>query len=322
MMGLPHLFVLQQIKRSLQYLRANPEHISMALEGYSIDQDVSSIFGAKRIDDAIYWLQNNEFHYATAYSLDSDKFPSINVQFNGGSESKQFLGDESGQTYRGQDLIPKVYAKGLVFKGITDERTYEEKNNTKSPVLKYGYPIVSKSIGIRDKVHRYLTLTNGKTSFKITGFSTDNTDDILILDSTMTDSQWRNTSWTVQNNYTSQYYTVNSSFDRISINIQVKLTADPEVTEMVGCVMRYILKRSRLSLLRMGLQSPTFSHSGLKYVEQQNNPTFILQYTITGEYVDKWLASPIEGVDFVSTSLEVAEDYNSPDDSVITYSFD
>lgn len=321
-MGLPHLFILQQIKRRMQFLRANPEHISMALEGYIIDSDVKSIFGARRIDDAIEWIQKNEFHYATAYTLDSDKFPSINVQFNGGSESRQFLGDESGQTYAGQDLNPTIYASGIKFKNITDERTYDEKQNTKSPVTKYGYPIVSKAFNIRDKVYRYLTLTNNELSFKITGFSTDGTDDILILDKTMTDVQWRNTSWIVRNEFSRQYYTVSSSFDRVSIDIQLKLTADPEVTEMVGCLIRYILKQSRRGLINMGLQNPTFSHSGLKYVKQQNNPTFILQYSITGEYTDRWLDVPIVPVDHLEIGLEAAEDYNSSADSVITYSFD
>jgi hypothetical protein len=322
MIGMPHLFVLQQIKRSMQFLRSNPDHIGVALEGYIVDTGVKSIFGVRRIDEAIEWIQKNEFHYATAYSLDSDKFPSINVQFNGGAESKLSLGDESGMVYAGSSLNPTVYAKGLRFKNITDERTYEEKTNTKSPVTKYGYPIVPKGIDIRNRVYRYLTLTNGTISFKITGFSTDGTDDILVLDKTMTDLQWRDSVWTVQNTFTQQNYTVNTSFDRVSIDVQLKMTGDPEITEMIGCLIRYILKQSRRPLINLGLQNPTFSHSGLKYVKMQNNPTFILQYSITGEYIDTWLDVPIMPVDYLSVDLEVAEDYNSSADSVITYSFD
>lgn len=315
MIGLPHLMLLQYIKRQMRFIRANPEYIYHALEGYSINEDVRSIFGSKRIDDGILWFQQNEFSYTPRYNLDSLKLPNITVSYEGGTEDVKFLGDFGGECINGKQVPPKVYLKDLIFKGVTDERTHVEKRSDNSPAIPpYGYPVVSASVNVRDKVWRQLKLIKeaggggGNDSYVISGFRTaDNgVDTVLITDRFMSvnTGEWQG-KWSVVSSLSGVNYILNSSLDAVRIKVNLLVPADPEVTEMVGCVLKYVLKNSRLWLSNNGFQVPSVSHSSIGLIDGLDNPTWGIEFSVTGKLTDTWISTPLYGLDRLNISIEV-----------------
>lgn len=321
MIGLPHLMILQYIKKQMRFIRANPEYLTYALEGYESTCDVRTIFGAKRIDDAIEWISRTEFNYTPVYNLDAEKLPNICVSYDGGNENDLFLGDSGGVACDILSVDPKVYVSNLSFKGITDERNFTEIMSTSPLVPKYGYPIVPASVNIGNKIWRGLSLQNacGK-SYKIKSFHgiPHSSDIALELDSPMGLSDWEGMWYVVSSLGKEKNYKVKSSMDNVTIRAILTIAGDPELAEMVACVFRYVLKSSRLFLEYYGLRCSKYNHTGILLVDNKDNPTWRVDFTISGKLQDMWLEAPINGLDFIQIDMEAAKSLTATGTSVVS----
>ena len=308
MIGLPHLMVLQYIKRQMRYIRANPQFIEHALSGYNLNTDVRSIFGAKRIDGGIKWFQQNEFNYIPLYNMDVAKFPSICVSYESLDEGIQFLGDHGGFENDVVNLPAKTYVSNFTLKGITDERNRIDLLST--PVVpQYGFPIVSGVLKITDSIWRGLILTDGVQNYKITDFrlASNGFDTVIVTDSLFPLNKWSG-KWNVISSNNTQGYELLSSMDKTRIKVELGISSDPETAEMVGCVLKYVLKSGRQWLLNNNFMNPVFSQSSLMmFPNQQDNPTWSIQFTITGVAQDIWYGSPIQKLDYIDLSVDTVE---------------
>lgn len=299
---LPHLFVLSQIKNRLEVLRNNPSHIGFALEGYGeIDNRVMNVYGAKYIDRCIQWFQNNSFTTTLGYRLDMEKLPSISILYEGGREKQQWLGDYG--SYETIAVDPKTYA-------LFDMKDLDVDGNI----------IVSKSAKLDDKIWRGLLIKQGKIVRSITSLGKNSDDDLIIyLSSPLEPLEINFKGWAVVSQTESKLRVIGSSLDAVKITVYLTIAGDPEICEMVSCVLRYILKQSRIGLADIGLNEATFQHGSLsRYEVHEGANVWQTEFVITGLLTDRWIISESLPPDRFNLAID-AESSNTDLEGVRVY---
>ena len=292
MILLPHLFILQYLKRQLSFLRQKPEHLEFLLSGFAFNCEMQDIYGAVYIDKAMKWLMENEFHYTLGYRLDIDKLPNICVTYEGGSEEREFIGDYADT--KQISLRPKVYAN-------FDIKTVNQDGNL----------VVSKDLNLQNKIWRRLIVKNKKFESKILNFESDTNGDLVIILENKAEISLGLTGWKAQSCLNAKNLTIGSSFDRIKVSIYVSLAGDPELSELISCIIRYLLKQSRIYLIENGLNDISFMHSSInRSGDFPESNVWITQHTINGSLQDQWIITESNGVDRIELTVNSLAEVN------------
>lgn len=303
MILLPHLFILQYLKKQLSFLRAKPEHLEFLLRGFSVNEEMTDIYGAPYIDKAIKWIEENDFHFTLGYRLDLDKLPNICVTYEGGSEERQFIGDY-GETER-VSINPKNYAS-FDIKSIDDE----------------GNLIVSKDLNLTNKIWRRLLVQNKKFKSQIVDLQNNEDGDLVIVLSKKADKTFPLINWRAISSLDSKNLIIGSSFDRARVTVYVNIAGDPELAELISCVVRYLLKQSRPYLIYNGMEEVSFSHSALsRSADFPESNVWITQHTINGSLQEQWIITESRGVDKIELSVN-ATLKNTEEDIVVAYNLE
>jgi len=227
---------------------------------------------SKFIDQAIQWIQKHadEVTFCLGYRLDSSQIPSISCTFEGGSESQQFMGDMghfSNETQR-----PIRYAQFNV-NSISDK----------------GELLVSEQYGLESRLWRELRIVHGSKSWILKDIVYLPGHDItLILDSPVETTESL-LDWEAVSHDRALITTIGTSLDSVVVKIYMDVAGEPEMCEMLSCVMRYILKQSRLDLIENGMNELVFSYSSMMRNEQYGQPAWTMQFTIQGKLTDEWI---------------------------------
>jgi hypothetical protein len=270
---LPHIIVLNELRNGFAFLKGNPEHIMFSLGGYCVNKDLASIYGARFVDQAIQWVLESDIAFTLGYRLNTDKVPSIAVMYEGGDEKEQFLGDY-GRNER-VCISPTVYVRDLNLKDLDG----------------YGNAVVSKELNIREKVWRRLVLRKGTVHRSIVGFeqTLGAKDDVLVLDKPITLEDGFG-GWEVVSSVDQKNRIIGSSLDLVRVKIYVDVSGDPELGEMVSCLVRYLLKQARMRLMAWGLNTPTLSHSSIMRNDNYGGTNvWSSEFVITGKLTDEWI---------------------------------
>lgn len=270
MINLPHLYILRYLEAKMEFLRNHPEHVHHLLCGFQNPVLMSSVYGAKYIDQCIEWFQNHSFHFVLGYRLDMDKLPSICVMYEGGSETTQFVGDY-GEVEKVR-IQPAEYAK-MDVKDIQD-----------------GNLIISKLLNMEDKIWRNLIVSKGKFKASIKSFGRTAEGDLIVYLSNPAELKLGLDGWKVQSFVDSKFRSIGSSMDRVKVKVYLTIQGDPELCEMVSCIVRYLLKQSRLFLANNGLYNSTFGHGPLsRNADFEESTVWSMEFTISGEQQDRWI---------------------------------
>lgn len=299
MILLPHLYILQYVKKQFSFLREKPEHLEFLLRGFVLNDEMNDIYGAPYIDKAIQWIMENEFHYTLGYRLDLDKLPNICVTYEGGSEERQFIGDY-GEPHR-VSINQKNYAS-FDIKDINSD----------------GNLIISKDLNLQNKIWRRLIVQNDKFKSQITGFEVDKNGDLVLVLDLKANKSLPLTNWKAVSCLDSKNLIVGSSFDRVRITVYVNIAGDPELAELISCVIRYLLKQSRLYLIHNGMEDISFSHSALsRSADFPESNVWITQHTINGSLQEQWIITESKGVDKIQLSVKTKQ--KAEGDTVVVY---
>ena len=299
MILLPHLFVLQYLKKQMSFLREHPEHLEFLLSGFTLNDDMNDIYGAPYIDMAIKWLQENEFYFTLGYRLDLDKLPNICITYEGGSEERQFIGDFA-DTQR-VSMNPKIYAS-------FDIKNFDSEGNL----------IVSKDLDLKNKIWRRLLVKNKKFQSQIIDLETNSDGDLVLVLSIKADKKMPLTNWKAVSCLDSKNLIIGSSFDRARITVYVNIAGDPELAELISCIIRYLLKQSRPFLIENGMQEVAFSHSALnRSADFPESNVWITQHTISGALQDQWIITESKGADRIELTVKAKQKIE--EDTVIVY---
>lgn len=299
MILLPHLFILQYLKKQISFLREHPEHLEFLLSGFTLNDDMNDIYGAPYIDMAIKWLEENDFHFTLGYRLDLDKLPNICITYEGGSEERQFIGDYA-ETQK-VSINPKIYAS-------FDIKNFDNEGNL----------IVSKDLNLKNKIWRRLLVKNKKFQSQILGMETNSDGDLVLILDVKANKNLPLTNWKAVSCLDSKNLIIGSSFDRARITVYVNVAGDPELAELISCIIRYLLKQSRPFLIENGMEEVAFSHSALnRSADFPESNVWITQHTISGALQDQWIITESKGVDRIE--LTVKGKQKIEEDTVIVY---
>jgi hypothetical protein len=288
---LPHLFVLQYLKKQLEYVRDHPEELECLLDPYR-DPLICEVYGEEFIAKAIQWIQQNEINYVLGSRLDMDKLPNIAVTYEGGVERTQFIGQDAGS--QKVKITPTRYASFSV-KDVED-----------------GDLIVSSTENITDKVWVGLIAKNGKFCSRIQEILPEGSDVRLVLETKADLAKVTLQDWFADSFVKHETRVIGSSLDSVNIRVYLTVQGDPELCEMLSTVVRYILKQSRLVLESNGLYEVDFSHSALsRSMDYDESQAWVVQFTISGELQDSWIMNkfvPADRVEIVSLKADRTEE--------------
>lgn len=299
MILLPHLFILQYLKKQLSFLREKPEHLEFLLGGFTLNEEMSDIYGPIYIDKAIKWIMENEFYFTLGYRLDIDKLPNICVTYEGGSEERQFIGDlaESQKV----SINQKAYAS-FDIKDINID----------------GDLVISKDLNLQNKIWRRLLAKNKKFQSQIIDLKTDKNGDLVLVLDIKADKTLPLTGWKAISCLDSKNLIVGSSFDRVRITVYVNLAGDPELSELISCIVRYLLKQSRSYLIYNGMEDISFSHSALsRSADFPESNVWLTQHTINASLQDQWIVTESKGADKIELTIKAKQ--KTEEDTVIVY---
>lgn len=296
MILLPHLFVLQYLKKECQRLRGNPSELEFLLCGYNYC-DIKDVYGEDYIAKAIQWFQNNEIFFMLGSRLDMDKLPSICVTYEGGSENEQFIGHDGGT--RKVSIPARQYAK-FSIKDLVN-----------------GDLLVSAAEKIKTKVWRNLVVKNGKFSAKITDILPSGDDDILVLSKKASLDKVSLQDWSAESFVVSKTRHIGSSMDSVTVNVYLTIQGDPELAEMVSTIIRYLLKQAHLYLESRGLYESRMSHSALsRSADFDESQVWTVEFGINGTLQDMWIMSESTKGDKLDLDIVAKNGDNNEDEDV------
>lgn len=299
MILLPHLYILQYIKNQMSFLREKPEHLEFLLRGFTLNDEMNDIYGAPYIDMAIKWIMENEFHYTLGYRLDMDKIPNICITYEGGTEERQFIGD-FGETHK-VSMNPKIYAS-FDIKNIDSE----------------GNLVISKDLNLKNKIWRRLLVKNKKFQSQILDLQNNKDDDLVLVLDLKADKKLPLTDWKIISCLDSKNLIIGSSFDRVRISIYVTVAGDPELAELISCVIRYLLKQSRPYLISNGMEDITYMHSALsRSADFPESNVWLTQHTISGALQEQWIITESKGADRIELTVKAKQ--KTQEDTVVVY---
>jgi len=271
MIILPHLYLMHRIQTTFTRLSKNTDEVFCLLSNYIFHPFVSQIYGAKYIDQAIKWIQDNEgkINYCLGYRLDTAKIPSISVMFEGGTESRQFIGDYGSDQH--VSIHPVEYANVTATKVNEDGSVFFE-DETK----------------LSDKIWRGLLAINEKKGYIVKDIIRRDWGTTVYFDSKVEPTQ-NLLEWKFYSSANTELWTTGTSLDRVTINVYVDVAGDPELCELLSQIVRYILKQSRLSLISNGLNEISFKYSPIQKNNSMEQNVWTSQHTVTGDLTDQWL---------------------------------
>jgi len=299
MILLPHLYILQYLKKQFSFLREKPEHLEFLLRGFLINDEMNDIYGAPYIDKAMKWISENEFYFTLGYRLDLDKLPNICVTYEGGSEERQFIGDYADT--QKVTINSKTYA------------SFDIKN-----IDADGNLVVSKDLNLTNKIWRRLLVKNKKFESQIIDLQTNADNDLVLVLDLKADSSLPLMDWKAISPLKAKNLIVGSSFDRARITVYMNIAGDPELAELMSCIVRYLLKQSRPYLLNNGMEDISYSHSALsRSADFPESNVWITQHSINGSLQDQWIITESNGADKIELTVKAKQKIEP--DTVIVY---
>jgi len=277
MILLPHLFVLQYLKKQCEHLRNHPQELEFLLCGYD-SCVLSDIYGADYICKAIQAFKNREIFFMLGSRLDIDKLPSICVTYEGGSEREKFIGQFGGTE---NVKIPKRQYAAFSIKGLIE-----------------GDLLVSPAEDIKSKIWRGLIVRQGKFSSKIVDILPEGNDVRLILSKKATLDLVELRHWTAESPVVTKIRSIGSSMDAVTVKIYLTIDGDPEIADMISTIIRYLLKQAHLFLETNGLYETTMTHSALsKSSDFDESQVWAVEFSISGLLHDQWIMSESTNAD-------------------------
>jgi len=273
MFGLADLITVEVIKQGLEHLKRNPYHLEFIL-GSFCQEPLRSSVGVEHIKQCIDFVTNNRISVAPYYEIDIKRRPSIAV-VSQGREEQQYIGDY-GDT-RSADLAEYNLPP----------RVYVNFNPTAFTADNQGM-IVSRDLRLDEKLWPGIFLTNGTVTTKMRG--------ILVRDGYPTtiyleDKLPEGTSlpgWRAVSSPRGKGIVCSASTDTVTVQMTLTTTGELSIHRLLSVVLRYCLKRGRMTFESYGMQVPTYSYT-TPIVSDQAELEMESTYTIESKYTDLWI---------------------------------
>ena len=273
MFGLADMLTVEVIKDGLAHLKRNPYHLEFIL-GSFCGPPLGPVVGPEHIKQCIEFITENRIQVAPYYEIDMKRRPSIAVVAQG-REEQQFIGDFGDQgsaNIAEYNLPPRIYVEFDPLSFTDDMQGM----------------IVTRDLRLDEKLWPGIFLTNGTVTAKMRG--------MLVRDGYPTtiyleDKLPEGTSlpgWKAVSSPRGKGVVCSASTDLVTVQMTLTTTGELSVHRLMSVVLRYCLKRGRMTFEKYGMQVPTFSYTP-PIVSEQTELEMESTYTIESKFTDLWI---------------------------------
>lgn len=316
-MYLADLAVMATIQSGLQHLKEHPDELEYLLSNY-IDlcminkmtggykyvrmlMDVMLEKAGQQIIVDEYYTQNTQSNYAV-YVISS------------GGESNKFFSDYGQQ--ESQEIEPKVYLVANAIKNKGKNKLVFLKSTGILEIVSVGMnAVISTPAGLFEA--KVLDVFPDKKSLpdapSSEGFN--NSDSITVIlnkDIPVFEGKPLLSNWSFKSQHSTRTAVINASGDSVNIGVLLKTTGDIQLHKLFSLVMRYILKKGRMTLESQGLQIATITQSPPSEEGSTQDIAFTTTFSIKATAFDFWIERIVSLPDRVCLHIDgVSQDGSS-----------
>ena len=301
-MYLADLAVMTTVQAGLQHLKENPDELEYLLSNYIDLCMINKLTGGykyvRMLMDVVLQKTGQQIIVDEYYTQNTSPNYAIYVIASGG-ETTKFFGDYGQQ--EPQAIDPKVYlvsdalkSKGkdkLVFlksTGILDAVSVGMKAHLSTPEGQFSATVKAIFPDKKD-------LPDGPST---EGFN--NSDSItVILDKPIPYFEGKPLlkGWSFKSAHDARTAVINASGDAVNVGVLLKTAGDIQLHKLFCLVLRYVLKKGRMTLENQGLQIATISQGSPEEDGQSQDITFTTTFSIRATAFDFWIDKKIYSPD-------------------------
>lgn len=316
-MYLADLAVMSTIQSGLDHLKEHPDELEYILSNY-IDlcminkmtggykyvrmlMDVMLEKAGQQIIVDEYYTQNTQSNYAV-YVISS------------GGESNKFFSDYGQQEE--QKIDPKVYLIANAIKVKRKNKLVFLKDTGILDIVSVGMnAVITTPAGLFEA--RVLEIFPDKKSLLDAPSSEgyNNSDSVTVIlskDIPLFEGKPLLNNWTFRSRHNVKTAVINASGDSVNIGVLLKTTGDIQLHKLFSLVMRYVLKKGRMSLEAQGLQVATITQSPPSEEGGTQDIIFTTTFSIKATAFDFWIEKTVSLPDRVCLHIDgVSQDGSS-----------
>lgn len=316
-MYLADLAVMATVQEGLKHLKENPDELEYLLSNYvdlcMINKMTGGYKYVRMLMDVMLEKSGQQIIVDEYYTQNTQSNFAVYVISSGG-ETNKFFGDYGQQEQ--QQIDPKVYLhanaiknKGknkLVFlkgTGILDAVAVGMKATIPTPSGEY-------EATVTDLFPDNKSLPDAPSA---EGFNnSDSVTVILDKDLPIFEGKPLLKGWTFKSKHGTRVAVINASGDTVSIGVLLKTTGDIQLHKLFTLVMRYILKKGRMTLESQGLQIATISQSPPSEEGSTQDVAFTTTFSLKATAFDFWIEKKVSLPDKICLHVDgVSQDGSS-----------
>jgi hypothetical protein len=316
-MYLADLAVMATIQSGLQHLKENPDELEYLLSNY-VDlcminkmtggykyvrmlMDVMLDKSGQQIIIDEYYTQNTQSNYAV-YVISS------------GGESNKFFSDY-GQEEQ-QQIDPKVYLIADAFKNKGKNKLVFLKNTGILDAVSVGMKaVIATPSGTFEASVKEIFPDKKNQPDAPSSEGVNNPDSItVVLDQDIPFFEGKPClkGWNFKSKHKARVAVINASGDSVNIGVLLKTTGDIQLHKLFTLVMRYILKKGRMTLESQGLQVATITQSPPSEEGGTQDVAFTTTFSIKAAAFDFWIDKKVSLPDKICLHVDgVSQDGSS-----------
>lgn len=308
-MYLADLAVMTTIQSGLRHLKENPDELEYILSNYVDLCMINKLTGGykyvKMLMDVVLEKTGQQIIVDEYYTQNTQPNYGIYVIASGG-ESNKFFGDY-GQEEQ-QVISPKVYL-------IADALKTKGKNKL----------VFLKSTGILDAVavgmKAHIGTPEGEFVATVTDIFPDqkalleaptsegvfNSDSVtVILDSDIPKFEGKPLlkGWNFKSRHATRTAVINASGDTVSIGVLMKTAGDIQLHKLFCLIIRYVLKKGRMTLESQGLQIATITQGAPEEDGGGQDVFFSTTFSIRATAFDFWIERKVQSPDKICLHVD------------------
>lgn len=295
--------VMQVVQEGLQNLRDNPDELQFVLSNYAANPFVQNLMGVEYIKKAMDLIMGRVPGKTLVVqpAFNDDQVPNYALAiYTSGAEETQVLGDYGA--------VQQVAIEPVIFV-------------TAKPIRASGNSLIfdnSKNLADKLWLEQRVVSTDGRLSAVMDGIlihKDAGTVEVTLRELIPLDSNGNTILPTCrfQSATDTMVQTASFSRDAVTMIAQLRTAGHREIHELFCLVIRYCLKRGRITFESNGFHTPTFAYSPPTPTYETQDVFFVTTFTISAKANDFWIDHKSKAPDCIRFELDVTNEDNPRD---------
>lgn len=308
-MYLADLAVMTTIQNGLQHLKENPDELEYILSNYVDLCMINKLTGGykyvKMLMDVVLDKTGQQIIVDEYYTQNTQSNYGIYVISSGG-ESNKFFGDY-GQEEQ-QTISPKVYLVADALKVKDTNKLVFLKNSGILDAISIGMK-ASISTPEKDFVATVTDIFPDQKNLVVSPSSDgvanpDSVTVVLSLDVPKFEEKPLLKGWMFKSKHSTRVAVINGSGDTVNVGVLLKTAGDIQLHKLFCLIVRYILKKGRMTLESQGLQIATINQAAPEEDGGSQDIFFTTSFGIRATAFDFWIDKKVSMPDKVCLHVD------------------